>query len=83
MRDPADRPLGALTPLTASEVARALRWREGEARDWLAEQGLGFTRPGGRTRLYLWGEVLDRIRGITALPRPLQAPRRFVRDSDR
>lgn len=83
MKDPGARPLGALTPMTASEVARALRWREADAREWLQEQDLGFLRPGGRIRLYLWGEVVDRIRGITRVPAPrLRPPQTFVRDSE-
>lgn len=83
MNDPGARPLGPLTPMTASEVARALRWREGDAREWLREQDLGFLRPGGRIRLYLWGEVVDRIRGITRAAAPrVQSRHRFVRDSE-
>jgi len=83
MTDRSARPLGRMTPMTASEVARALRWREGDARDWLQEQDLGFLRPGGRIRLYLWGDVVDRIRGVTRTPAPRRRPtQKFVRDSE-
>ena len=62
-----DPPLTRDTPLTARQVAYALHWSQVSARDWLRDQRLGFTAPGGSVRLYLWGEVLDRVRGVTAL----------------
>lgn len=70
------------TPLTSRQVAYALHWSEATARGWLRDQRLAFTAPGGSVRLYLWGEVLDRVRGVTAQQDFVPTPG-FRRDSAR
>ena len=62
--------------LTAKEVAAVVRWRETDCREWLRAQGLARRRPGSRTEMYRWGDVLallptelDRQRGEGSEPR--------------
>jgi hypothetical protein len=55
--------------LTAKEVAAVVRWRETDCREWLRAQGLARRRPGSRTEMYRWGDVL------TALPTELERQR--------